>query len=85
MLHIIWHLCTFRAFDEKFVSKKLKVMPSITFRKILSNLGWEPKKSDKHTDALLRTFAISVLGKMNDDTVTDEAIRKYKKFLKSPQ
>ena len=43
------------------------------------------KKSDKHTDALLRSFTISVLGKMNDDSVTDEALKKYKKFLKSPQ
>ena len=74
----------FRAFDEPFV-EEIKSYAVNYFRKILSNLGWEPKKSDKHTDALLRTFAISVLGKMNDDSVTDEAIRKYKKFLKSPR
>ena len=74
----------FRAFDEPFV-EEIKSYAVNYFRKILSNLGWEPKKSDKHTDALLRTFAIAVLGKMNDDSVTDEAIRKYKKFLKSPR
>ena len=73
----------FRAFDEKFV-EEIRSYAINYFRKILSNLGWEPKKSDKHTDALLRTFAIAVLGKMNDETVTDEAIKKYKKFLKSP-
>ena len=73
----------FRAFDEKFV-EEIRSYAVNYFRKILSNLGWEPKKSDKHTDALLRTFTIAVLGKMNDDSVTDEAIRKYKKFLKSP-
>jgi len=73
----------FRAFDEKFV-EEIRSYAINYFRKILSNLGWEPKKSDKHTDALLRTFTIAVLGKMNDDSVTDEAIRKYKKFLKSP-
>ena len=72
-----------RAFDEKFI-EEIRSYAINYFRKILSNLGWEPKKSDKHTDALLRTFTIAVLGKMNDDSVTDEAIRKYQKFLKSP-
>ncbi|MBC8502829.1 MAG: M1 family metallopeptidase [Nitrosopumilus sp.] len=73
----------FRAFDEKFI-EEIRSYAINYFRKILSNLGWEPQKSDKHTDALLRTFTIAVLGKMNDDSVTDEAIRKYEKFLKSP-
>ena len=73
----------FRAFDEKFI-EEIRSYAINYFRKILSNLGWEPQKSDKHTDALLRTFTIAVLGKMNDDSVTGEAIRKYQKFLKSP-
>ena len=73
----------FRAFDEKFI-EEIRSYAINYFRKILSNLGWEPQKSDKHTDALLRTFTIAVLGKMNDDSVTVEAIRKYQKFLKSP-
>ena len=73
----------FRSFDEKFV-EEIRSYAINYFRKILSNLGWEPRKSDKHTDALLRSFTISVLGKMNDDSVTDVAIEKYKKFLKSP-
>jgi len=73
----------FRAFDEKFV-EEIKNYAINYFRKILSILGWEPKKSDKHTDALLRTFTIAVLGKMNDDDVTEVALAKYKKFLKSP-
>ncbi len=73
----------FRAFDEPF-AEEIRGYAINYFRKILSNLGWEPQKSDKHTDALLRAFAISVLGKMNDDDVTEEALRRYKKFLKSP-
>ena len=74
----------FRSFNEKFV-EEIRSYAINYFRKILSNLGWEPRKSDKHTDALLRSFTISVLGKMNDDSVTDVAIEKYKKFLKSPR
>jgi tricorn protease interacting factor F2/3 len=73
----------FRAFDEPF-AEEIRGYAVNYFRKILFNLGWEPQKSDKHTDALLRGFAISVLGKMNDDEVTDEALKRYKKFLKSP-
>ena len=73
----------FRSFDEPFV-EEIRSYTINYFRKILSKLGWEPNKTDKHTDALLRTFTISVLGKMNDDDVTNEALKKYKKFLKSP-
>ena len=73
----------FRAFDEPF-AEEIRGYAVNYFRKILSNLGWEPQKSDKHTDALLRGFTISVLGKMNDEDVTEKALGKYKKFLKSP-
>ena len=73
----------FRAFDEPF-AEEIRGYAVNYFRKILFNLGWVPQKSDKHTDALLRGFTISVLGKMNDDEVTDEALKRYKKFLKSP-
>jgi len=72
----------FRSFDESF-AEEIREYAVNYFRKILSTLGWEPQKSDKHTDALLRGFAISVLGKMNDEDVTKEALRRYKKFLKS--
>ncbi|MGH1522142.1 MAG: M1 family metallopeptidase, partial [Nitrosopumilus sp.] len=73
----------FRAFKEDFV-EEIKGYAANYFRKILSEIGWDAKKIDKHTDALLRGFVISVLGKMNDDEVTKEALKKYAKFLKSP-
>ena len=74
----------FRSFNESF-SEEIRGYAVNYFGKILSNLGWEPKKSDKHTDALLRGFVISTLGKMNDEEVTEEALRRYAKFLKSPK
>ena len=73
----------FRAFDEPF-AEEIRDYAINYFKKILFDLGWEPKKTDKHTDALLRSFVISVLGKMNDDETTQEALKRYKKFLKSP-
>ncbi len=54
------------------------------FRKILHDLGWDPKKADKHTDAFLRGFAIFALGKLGDDSVIEEAKCRFKKFLKKP-
>ncbi len=48
-------------------------------------MGWETKKSDKHTDALLRSFAISTLGKLDDGEVAQEAKKRYEKFLNSPK
>ena len=72
----------FRAFDEKF-SEEIRDYAVNYFRKILFDLGWEPKKSDKHTDALLRSFAISTLGRMDDVEVAHEAKRRYDQFLRS--
>ena len=73
----------FRAFDEKF-SEEIRGYAINYLRKILFNLGWDAKKSDKHTDAMLRAFVISALGKMNDEEATNEALKRYSKFLKSP-
>jgi len=74
----------FRSFDEPF-SEEIKGYALNYFRKILFDLGWEAKKSDKHTDALLRSFVISALGKMDDDEVAQEAKKRYEKFLKNPK
>ncbi|QUC65233.1 M1 family metallopeptidase [Nitrosopumilus sp. K4] len=74
----------FRAYDEKF-SEEIRGYAINYFRKILFELGWEPQKTDKHTDALLRSFVISTLGKMDDEEVLEEAQKRYKKFLKSPK
>ena len=73
----------FHTFDEKF-SEEIRGYAINYLRKILSDLGWDPKKSDKHTDALLRSLAISFLGKMDDEEVLQEAQKSYKKFLKFP-
>jgi len=73
----------FRAFDEPFADE-IRSYAVNYFRKILFRVGWEPQKSDKHTDAMLRAFVITALGKMNDEEVTEKALIKYKEFLKSP-
>ncbi len=76
-------LLYFRAFDEEF-SSEIRNYAVNYLKKILYDLGWNPKKTDKHTDAMMRGFAISTLGKLNDDEVTIESENHYKQFLKNP-
>lgn len=73
----------FRAFNEEF-SAEIHNYAINYLKKILYDLGWSPKKTDKHTDALMRGFAISTLGKLDDDEVTIESENRYKQFLKNP-
>lgn len=72
----------FRAFDEDF-SDQIKNYTVKYLKKILHDLGWDPKKTDKHTDALMRGFVIFTLGKLNDEEVTTESNYRYKQFLKN--
>jgi len=53
------------------------------FRKIFERLGWEQKKGEKPTDALLRNSVISSLGKLDDDEILEEAQKRFSSFLKS--
>jgi len=73
----------FRAFDEEF-SSEIQNYAVNYLKKILYDLGWNPKKTDKHTDAMMRGFAISTLGKLDDDEVIIESENRYKQFLKNP-
>ncbi len=70
-------------FWEDFASE-IRAYAIHYFRGMLSRLGWDPKNSDNHTDTLLRSFAISALGRLGDDEVLSEAQRRFKKFLNKP-
>ncbi len=72
----------FRAFDEDF-SDHIRNYTVKYLKKILHDLGWDPKKTDKHTDALMRGFVIFTLGKLNDEEVTTKSEHRYKQFLKN--
>ena len=73
----------FRAFGEEF-SSEIRNYAVNYLKKILYDLGWNPKKTDKHTDAMMRGFTISTLGKLDDDEVIIESENRYKQFLKNP-
>jgi len=50
---------------------------------VLDRLGWDSKKHEKHTDALLRSFVITALGKLGDKEILREANKRFNKFLKN--
>ena len=48
-----------------------------TFTPIFQKLGWEKKSNDSHTDAFLRSLAITRLGRAGDKKIITEAKRKF--------
>ena len=68
---------------EKF-SDEIKQYAINFLRTIFERLGWDSKKGEPHTNALLRSFAISGLGKLGDQEILDESKKRFDKYLKSP-
>ena len=62
---------------------KLNNMPFNFLRTIHDRLGWNAKKNEPHTNALLRSFAISGLGKLGDEEIIKESKKRFDKFLKN--
>ena len=54
------------------------------FGDMFERLGWDPKPGERHTDALLRSFVINVLGRLGDEKVVSEAKRRFDVFLRKP-
>lgn len=65
-----------RSFGEPF-SGEVRAHATAHIGRLLRRVGWEPSKSDRHTDALLRSFAISALGRMGSKSVTRRGLEEY--------
>src|SRR3990167_4207784 len=52
------------------------------FSPLAKRLGWEKKKSEVHTDALLRSLAISRAGRSGDKEIITKAKKKFVAFQK---
>lgn len=74
-LHTFW---------EKF-SDEIKAHVIEYFRELFSKLGWDKRKDDKHTDLLLRSFALFALGKMEEKEILEESKIRFESFLKNPK
>ena len=73
----------FRTYNEPYADD-VKAYAIHYFKTIFARLGWDAKKNEKHTDALLRSFTITALGKLGDTSIIEEAESRFKKFLKNP-
>ena len=76
-LYYIYKLTIKEKFSEEIRTYTIQFLGAIFDR-----LGWDSKKNEKHTDALLRSFVITALGKLGDDDILAEAKRRFAKFLK---
>lgn len=72
-----------RTFNEPF-SNIIRAYTQNYFRLIFERLGWSARKNESHTDALLRPYVISVLGKLGEQDILDEAKTQFTNFLKNP-
>ena len=52
-------------------------------RRQFARLGWDPRPDEKHTDTLLRSSVLSLLGRMGEQEVVEEAKRRFDGFLKT--
>ncbi len=71
------------AFNEPFVDQ-IRAYGINYLQNILKRVGWEKKREDRHTDALLRSFVITSLGRMNHPEVIREVQSRYTKLIESP-
>jgi tricorn protease interacting factor F2/3 len=53
--------------------------------RVFDRLGWQPKKNEKHTDALLRAQTIVYLGRVDSENVLEKSREMFQKFLKQPE
>ena len=52
------------------------------FSKILTEVGWENKETDGHTDALLRSMLIGTLGHSGDTEVIEKCHDLFKQHIR---
>eukprot|EP01099_Mayorella_cantabrigiensis_P001467 TRINITY_DN1642_c0_g1_i1.p1 TRINITY_DN1642_c0_g1~~TRINITY_DN1642_c0_g1_i1.p1 ORF type:complete len:591 (+),score=144.75 TRINITY_DN1642_c0_g1_i1:265-2037(+) len=50
------------------------------FSKVFERVGWDPKEGEGHLAHLLRSVVLSRLGAYKDQSVTDEALRRFQLF-----
>ncbi len=69
------------SFHESFVDD-VKQYTLNYFQGLFETLGWDAKKNEKHTDVLLRSMVLFVLGKLDDEEILEEAERRFNAHLK---
>lgn len=78
-LYALYH----RTIEESY-NPEIKQITHQYFRKMFDKLGWDAQKDEPHTNALLRSYVIGALGKLDDEEILAEANNRFKQYLKNP-
>lgn len=73
-----------KTINEPF-SYQIKSVAHEFFSKVFARIGWDAKKGEPHTNALLRSQVIGALGRLDDEEVISEANKRFGAYLKNPQ
>jgi tricorn protease interacting factor F2/3 len=73
-----------RTIEESF-NYEIKDIAYSFLKAIFARIGWDAKKGEPHTNALLRGFVIGSLGKLDDEEIIIEARKRFEQYLKNPQ
>lgn len=71
-----------KTIEQKF-SSELKSITREYMQSLFSRLGWDAKENESHTDALLRSFVLGALGRLDDEEIVFEANKRFTKYLKT--
>jgi tricorn protease interacting factor F2/3 len=73
-----------RTIEEPF-NYEIKEITHDFIKTIFAKIGWDTKKDEPHTNALLRGFMIGALGKLDDEEIIAESKKRFYAYLKNPQ
>ncbi len=69
---------------DEWYSDEIKQTAHKYFKNVFAGLGWDAKKGEPHTNALLRSYTLSILGKFDDSEIIAEANKRFAQYLKNP-
>ncbi|WKT58957.1 M1 family aminopeptidase [Candidatus Nitrosotenuis chungbukensis] len=72
-----------RTVEERF-NYEIKEITHDFLKTVFAKIGWDAKKGEPYTNALLRGFVIGALGKLDDEEITVEAQKRFAAYLKNP-
>ncbi|TBR22344.1 MAG: M1 family peptidase, partial [Candidatus Nitrosotenuis sp.] len=72
-----------RTIEEPF-NYEIKAIVYDFLKTVFARIGWDAKKGEPHTNALLRSFMIGSLGKLEDEEIIAEARKRFEQYLKNP-
>ena len=71
------------AFGVFVILQGITALGITLFAPMAKRFGWQPKRSDSHLDAMLRTLAIGRLGQYGEKTTVDRARQAFREFVKN--